>query len=48
MKKCHKCNGRGFLLERLTTIKTSGKLGFGLYENGIKVPCTKCFGKGHK
>lgn len=47
MKKCKKCNGRGFIFDKIITIK-DGRLGFGLYENGIKVPCTKCFGKGVK
>lgn len=45
MKKCKVCNGKGFIFYKITMIK-DGKLGFGFYERGIKIPCTKCFGKG--
>lgn len=47
MKKCKICKGKGFIFDKITMIK-DGKLGFGLYENGVKVTCFKCFGKGVK
>lgn len=48
MKKCHSCNGRGFIFSKLFEVKDSIKLGFGLHEKGIKKPCQKCSGKGFR
>ncbi|RKO61724.1 hypothetical protein [Caldibacillus debilis] len=47
MRKCKSCQGKGFIFDKIIMIK-DGKLGFGVYENGIKLPCKKCFGKGMK
>jgi hypothetical protein len=45
MKKCKICNGKGF---NFSTITIVGKSMFSMKEKGIKVSCTKCFGKGVK
>jgi DnaJ-class molecular chaperone len=47
MKKCHNCSGKGFILDNITSVKTTVN-GFSFYEKGIKVPCTKCYGQGKK
>lgn len=47
-KKCKACDGKGFKFETITKIKDTGKYGFGLYEDGVKLTCIKCFGKGVK
>lgn len=47
MKKCHSCEGKGFKLEQWSTYKQTYR-GFGLYSNGVKVSCNKCYGKGKR
>lgn len=46
-RKCKTCNGTGFVFSKTYSIKED-RFGFGLREKGIKVNCTKCFGKGVK
>jgi DnaJ-class molecular chaperone len=47
MKKCHKCSGKGFILDNFLAVKMNVN-GFSFYEKGIKVPCQKCYGKGKR
>lgn len=48
MKMCKQCNGMGFEFDRLLWYGENRKLGWGLNETGVKLPCKKCFGKGMK
>jgi hypothetical protein len=47
-KKCRKCGGSGFTFGKDIEVDSRVKRGFGLYEKGIRITCTKCFGKGSR
>lgn len=49
VRKCKSCNGKGFVFSKDYEIREDRfGFGFGLRETGIKITCSKCFGKGVK
>lgn len=49
MKKCKRCNGRGFVFGLINEMTNKTIMGFPVSrETGIKKTCPNCFGKGLK